>query len=91
MKKVASPKPTVRQFGRMALKRPECKQTYVGETSRSLGSRLKEHTNIKAVGEHQVNQGHNIMARDATVRVREDNFWRRMISEAIKIRRGTQR
>ena len=34
------------------------------------------------VEEHQ---GHNIMARDATVLAREDNFQRRKISEAIKI------
>ena len=35
------------------------------------------------VEEHQ---GHNIMARDATVLAREDNLWWRKISEAIEIR-----
>jgi hypothetical protein len=41
---------------------------------------------LTAVGEHKVNEGHNITAREATVLARENNFWGRKISEAINIR-----
>lgn len=34
------------------------------------------------VGTHQVNEGHNITAKDVTVLAREDNFWHR---KAIKL------
>ena len=35
--------------------------------------------------ENTVNKGHNIMAKDATVLAREDNYWCRKIREAIAI------
>ncbi|KAI0224013.1 hypothetical protein LSAT2_024945 [Lamellibrachia satsuma] len=42
---------------------------------------------LTVVREHQVNQGHNITARDATVIASEGNLWWRKVSEAIEIRK----
>ena len=60
----------------------------MGESSRLLGA--KEHISTRSphttVGENRVNEGHNIMVNDATVLAREENIWRRQISEAIQIR-----
>ena len=58
---------------------PECSDTYVGETSRSLGTRFKEHSKVKApftaIGEHSINHNHQIKIDDVQVIAREDHFW----------------
>jgi len=68
----------------------ECTDSYVGETSRALGTRIKEHTRatapLTAVGEHSQVQNHNISMDDVKVIGREDHFWNRKIREAIEIR-----
>ena len=69
---------------------PQCTDTYVGETSRSLGTRFKEHSRLKppltAIGEHCKNHNHNIKIDDVQVVAREEHFWKRKIREAIEIR-----
>ena len=71
----------------------DCTQTYVGETARSLGKRLKEHHRtrgeanvITAVGEHCKDTGHNFIDSDTTIISRQSAFWQRKIDEAIEIR-----
>ena len=65
---------------------PECPAQYVGETARTLETRMKDHLKQKsprtAVGEHE----HPIKMDDVKVIAREDNMWRRMIRESIQIR-----
>ena len=70
---------------------PDCTDFYVGETSRTLGTRLKEHSNLKtanptAVAEHSKLHRHNINMDNVSVVAREDQFWKRKIREAIEIR-----
>ncbi len=60
----------------------DCKEKYVGETARTLGTRLKEHTTTKgqatsAIAEHMKDSGHRI-------KMDKDNY-RRKIKEAIQI------
>jgi hypothetical protein len=59
---------------------PDCTDFYVGETSRTLGTRLKEHSNLKtanptAVAEHAKLHKHNINMDNVPVVAREDQFW----------------
>ena len=73
---------------------PECSDTYLGETSRSLGTRFKEHSKLKApltaIGEHSINHNHQIKIDNVQVIAREDHFWKRKIREAIQIRTQKQ-
>jgi hypothetical protein len=68
----------------------QCHKVYIGEKSRSFGTRLKEHRRQKgpltAVGEHIQNTGHNIAEDSQKVIAREDSFWPRKIRESIEIR-----
>ena len=65
---------------------PECPAQYVGETARTLETRMRDHLKQKsprtAVGEHE----HSIKMDDVKVIAREDNMWRRKIRESIEIR-----
>ena len=69
----------------------DCDQYYIGETSRSLGTRLKEHlaterTIITAVGEHCKSTGHYIDSSNIKILSSETNYYKRKIKEAIEIR-----
>ncbi len=64
-------------------------EKYVGETSRTLGTRLKEHTTTKrqatsATAEHMRDSGHRIKMDNVRVIGRENNNYRRKI-KAIQI------
>ena len=65
---------------------PECPAQYVGETARTLETRMKDHLKQNspwtAVGEHE----HPIKLDDVKVIACEDNMWRRKIRESIEIR-----
>ena len=68
---------------------PECPAQYLGETARTLETRMKDqldHLKQKsprtAVGEHE----HHIKMDNVKVIAREDNMWRRKIRESIEIR-----
>ena len=70
---------------------PECNSTYVGETARNLGVRLKEHVskysgNNSAVGEHCKLTSHHIGSDNIRILSREDRFWTRKIRESVEIR-----
>ena len=65
---------------------PECPEQYIGETGRTLETRMKDHLKSKpprtAVGDH----AHKINMDNVKVIAREDYMWRRKIRESIEIR-----
>ncbi len=68
----------------------DCKEKYVGETARTLGTRLKEHTTTKgqvtsATAEPMKDSGHRIKMDNVKVIGRENNNHRGKIKEAIQI------
>ncbi len=69
-----------------------CDKMYIGETSRSLGTRYKEHTAGRhprtAVGEHLDDTGHKCSLKEAKILDKEDQVYRRRIKEAIRIHQG---
>jgi hypothetical protein len=71
----------------------DCEGKYVGETSRSLGTRLKEHKRsrgtLTAVGEHIKDTGHTLDDEGTRVVAREAQYWPRKIHEAIEIKLRT--
>jgi hypothetical protein len=68
----------------------ECDAKYVGETSRSFETRIKEHKRkrgvLTAVGEHLNETGHSLDEEGTRVVAREEQFWPRKIHEAIEIK-----
>ena len=71
----------------------ECGKTYIGETERSIRTRVKEHyadiclnrTHNSALAEHSHNTKHPIKIKDMQVLAQVDNWSRRRIREAIEI------
>ena len=70
-----------------------CNQLYIGETGRSMETRLKEHSadlrhnryKKSAIAEHAFMTGHHICLENAKVIAREDNLVKRKIREKIEI------
>ena len=67
-----------------------CGLSYIGETARSLGTRVKEHqklkgTNMTAVGDHLKETGHKLVTKNNKILARDDGFWSRKYREAIEI------
>ena len=66
----------------------ECDQHYIGETARTLGTRIKEHLScrqpLSAISEHKLNTGHQCSMKD--VKILDHENWRK-IKEAINIHR----
>ena len=69
----------------------DCNQHYIGETTRPLGTQIKEHLlcpqPLSAVREHKLNTGHQCAMRDVNIVDLEENWHRREIKEAINIYR----
>ena len=65
----------------------QCDKDYVGETSRLLETRVKEHLsgNSPAVHEHCRLTGHSVDSSKAKVLATENNTFKRRIREAIEI------
>jgi hypothetical protein len=68
----------------------KCGKSYVGETARSFGTRVKEHqrrvgSNITAIGEHLNGEGHQLDIEHNKVLARDSGFWSRKYREAIEI------
>ncbi len=65
---------------------------YIRETSRSLGTRHKEHTVGRhprtAMGEHLDDTGHKCSLKEAKILDKEDQVFRRRIKKAIRIHQG---
>ena len=70
---------------------PDCDSLYIGETKRTLGTRLEEHqkTNVEAktaVGEHLAKYKHKVSLENIDIIEREERVLARKIKEAIYIR-----
>ena len=71
---------------------PECPLSYIGETSRTLTTRLKDHLNLRnlltAVGEHCAHEHHKI-AKDRVRLLTRIYIWlKRKVREVIEIKIG---
>ena len=66
-----------------------CNRLYVGETARTLKTRIEEHkkTTSSAIKEYQSNTGHIIDWENVKVIGKEDQWMKRKIKEAIAIRK----
>lgn len=70
-----------------------CGKRYIGETGRSLKTRLKEHgadiknerSRTSALAEHSVKTKHHICLENASIIAREEQQQRRKIREALEI------
>ncbi|XP_053389112.1 uncharacterized protein LOC123531409 [Mercenaria mercenaria] len=65
-----------------------CKEDYIGETARTLETRLKEHvtrTN-SAIHEHCQNTGHTIKSENTKILTSESGLIKRKVKEAIEIK-----
>ncbi|XP_046404093.1 uncharacterized protein LOC124169501 [Ischnura elegans] len=75
----------------------ECGQVYVGETGRTIATRMKEHQRHfrlgqpekSAVAELSISRDHAIRWENTKVLCRGDRFWERLTKEAILIRTTT--
>ena len=69
---------------------PQCQHLYVGETGRTLATRMKDHTSHNtqptAVGDHCREHGHVINKNNVEVLDREEGWFKRKIREAIEIK-----
>ena len=58
---------------------PECPLTYIGETGRTLATRMEDHLNprnpLTAVGEHCAHEHHTITKDSVRVLAREDSWF----------------
>ena len=71
-----------------------CNKVYAGETKRSVGERIKEHTakianNLSAVAEHYHKTGHELDLDNVKVLCRDDKLLPRKVREAIFIKKET--
>ena len=71
---------------------PRMPLTYIGETDRTLATRMKYHLNLRnpltAVGEQRVHKHHKITEDSAKVLATEDVWLMRKVREAIEIKIG---
>lgn len=66
-----------------------CKETYIGETARPLGTRIEEHKkqNTSAILEHHQKSGHRINWDSVKILDRESSMLKRKVKEALHIKR----
>ena len=73
----------------------DCPKSYIGQTGRQLGDRLKEHKSKapsrtpSAVQEHSTNSNHSIDWDNIKILNREDRDYPRQVREALQIRKHT--
>ena len=66
---------------------PRCDEFYIGETERTLKEHQTVSDKLTAVREHTERTGHQVQDKDISVLDREDQWHRRRIQEAVRIRR----
>lgn len=72
----------------------DCNATYIGQTKRKLGTRLKEHKNnikldstrLSVISEHISNLSHSFDWDNAKILDYESNYYKRLISEMLHIK-----
>jgi len=72
-----------------------CEKSYVGQTKRQLGTRVKEHKSditkknglLSVISEHRLEKNHNMNWTETTILDIESSYVKRMISEMIYIKR----
>jgi hypothetical protein len=72
----------------------ECGQTYIGETSRTIETRVKEHRRHlrlgqpekSALAEHSLHENHNIHWEETKRLCHSNGYWDRLVKEAIQIK-----
>lgn len=70
----------------------DCNASYVGQTKRQLKTRLNEHikniksSNLSVVSQHIIEHNHSFNWDNATILDRENNYFKRLISESIHIK-----
>ena len=73
------------------IKCQNCNEDYIGETSRNMGTRFKEHTTrkgtVSAIKDHLENNKHCTSLENVKILDREGDWHRRKIKEAIMIQR----
>jgi hypothetical protein len=88
---IQDPTPIEKECGVIyKIKCDNCDKDYIGETARTLGTRVKEHLNIKkdsltAVGDHCRDTDHSMSWSNISVVGREEHTYKRKIREAIEI------
>jgi hypothetical protein len=76
----------------------ECGDVYIGQTRRSINTRIKEHKSCltkldsvkSAVAKHSIEEDHKIQWGEVDVLHRERNYTKRIILEAIEVRRNNK-
>jgi hypothetical protein len=71
----------------------ECGQVYIGQTGRSIDTRIKEHhwhirlahPDKSAVAEHGISRGHRIQLQDTMILSTRSRYMDRLTKEAIEI------
>ena len=72
----------------------DCDASYVGQTKRQLGTRIKEHKNnfkqqnskLSVISQHRLEKNHEIKWNEIEILDTEPNFHKRLISEMIHIK-----
>ena len=72
----------------------QCPKSYIGQTGRQLGERVKEHRSTapsripSAVAEHSINYNHKIDWEGIKVLDKDNRDFPRLVKEAIQIRKS---
>jgi len=75
-----------------------CDSCYIGQTKRSVETRMKEHeSNIRStsnkrsvISEHRIRYNHNFNWKNVKILDKEPNYFKRLVSEMIHIKKKTR-
>jgi len=73
----------------------DCEATYIGQTKRQLGTKIKEHINdikknsgsLSVISEHRLDNDHEINWREVKIVDTEPSYGKRILSEMIHIKK----
>ena len=75
-----------------------CDSCYIGQTKRSVETRMKEHeSNIRStsnklsvISEHRIRNNHDFNCKNVKILDKEPNYFKRLVSEMIHIKKKTK-